>query len=246
MYLLNQSPDRGAGYEIVGCVTNQTTFDEAVRVERRGVPIATHPIGAFYAAGGARDCRDMVLRAAYDVALLARLEPWFPDVIVLAGYLHLVTAPLLDRFRHRVLNLHFSDLTLRTSGGAPRYPGIRAVRDALAAGCSETRATVHLADAHADNGPPIVRSWPFAVSPLVDELRTQNDDRAFKAYAFAHEQWMLRTVSGPLLATALGLISSGAVDLHALAVGDQSANAPWLLERRGLVTAPELEFAHNR
>jgi len=246
MYLLNQSPDRGATYEIVGCVTNQTTFDEAVRVERRGVPIASLPIGAFYAARGARDCRDMALRAAYDVALLARVEPWFPDVIVLAGYLHLVTAPLLERFRHRVLNLHFSDLALRTGTGAPRYPGIRAVRDALAAGCSETRATVHLADAHADNGPTIVRSWPFGVSPLVDELRTQSDDRAFKAYAFAHEQWMLRTVSGPLIAAALGLISSGAVALDAFAVGDQPANAPWLLERRGVLTAPEFEFAHSR
>ena len=246
VYLLNQAPDRGAAYEIVGCITNQTTFEEEVRVERRGIPIASLPIRAFYAARGARDCRDMTLRVAYDIELLARLEPWFPDIILLDGYLHLVTAPLLERFRHRVLNLHFSDLTLRTSTGAPRYPGIRAVRDALAAGCSETRATVHLVDARADGGPPIIRSRPFAVSPLVDELRTQSDDRAFRAYAFAHEQWMLRTVSGPLLAAAFGLVSNGAVDLDAAAIGDASESATWLLERGGVLTAPEFAFADSR
>src|SRR5689334_24187279 len=137
LYLLNQSPDRGVAYEIVGCVTNQETFAEEVRVERRGIPTRSHSIAAFYDAHGARDRRDMELRAAYDAETLKILEPWFPDAILLDGYLHLVTAPILERFRHRVLNLHFSDLTLRQRDGAPRYPGIRAVRDALYAGCPE-------------------------------------------------------------------------------------------------------------
>jgi phosphoribosylglycinamide formyltransferase 1 len=174
LYLLNQSPDRGAAYEIVGCVTNQLTFEEAVRVERRGIPTRSHPIRAFYEDHGANDCRDLALREEFDAQLLSLVEPWFPDLLLLDGYLHLVTAPILRRFRNRVLNLHFSDLTLRTHLGAPRYPGIRAVADALAAGCRETRATVHLVDAQVDGGPPVIRSWPFPVSPTWPSRRTRS------------------------------------------------------------------------
>ena len=122
--------------------------------------------------------------------------------MLLDGYLYLVTPALLARFRNRVLNLHFSDLTLRTVDGAPRFPGLRAVRDALADGLGETRATVHLVNDKPDDGPPIVRSWPFPVSPLVEELRTQSADDVFKAYVFAHQHWMMRTASGPLIAAA--------------------------------------------
>jgi phosphoribosylglycinamide formyltransferase 1 len=246
MYLLNQSPDRGASYEIVGCVSDEATFDEAVRVERRGVPVRPHALREFYAAHGASDCRDLTLRADYDAETLALVEPWFPDLILLDGYLHLVTAPLLERFRDRVVNLHFSDLTLRTCTGAPRHPGIRAVRDALAAGCLETRATVHLVNAEPDAGPPIVRSWPFPVSPLIEELRTAGGEAAFKAYAFAHEQWMMRTAAGPLIAAALRLIATGAVDLGTLAESGASAQSPWLLERHGFLLAPEVELVEAR
>ena len=246
LYLLNQSPDRGASYEIVGCITSQASFDEAVRVERRGVPVQPHPLREFYAAHGASDCRDMTLRAAYDTATLALVERWLPDLILLDGYLHLVTAPLLQRFRDRALNLHFSDLTLRTRSGAPRHPGIHAVRDALAGGCPETRATVHLVNAEADAGPSIVRSWPFPVSPLVEDLRTQSAEGAFKAYAFAHEHWMMRTAAGPLIAAALRLVATGAIDLTTLAERGNDAQPPWLLERHGFLLAPEVELVEAR
>jgi phosphoribosylglycinamide formyltransferase 1 len=246
LYLLNQSPDRGVSYEIVGCVTDRASFEDDDRVAGRGVPTMAHPIRAFYADRGAPDCRDMTIRAEYDAETLALIEPWFPDVVVLDGYLHLVTAPILRRFRNRVLNLHLSDLTLRTAAGAPRFPGIRAVRDALAAGCAETRATVHLADSEPDDGPPIVRSWPFPISPLVEDLRTQATDAAFRAYAFAHEQWMMRTASGPLVAAALRLVASGAVDLDVLATAGSDTNTPWLLERHGFLLAPEVELAGTR
>ena len=242
LYLLNQSPDRGASYEIVGCVTDQTTFAEGVRVERRGIPTIRHPIDAFYRARGASRCGDMTLRAEYDAETLDIVEPWFPDILLLAGSLRLVTPRILHRFRNRVLNLHFSDLTLRTPRGGPRHPGIHAVRDALVAGAPETRATVHLVDEEPDAGPPIVRSWPFPVSPLVEDLRTHQGPEPFKAYAFAHEQWMMRTASGPLVAAALRLIATGAIDLDALAAAGPNAGWAWVLERHGILFAPEAEL----
>jgi folate-dependent phosphoribosylglycinamide formyltransferase PurN len=242
LYLLNQSPERGASFEIVCCLTTERTFEEEVRVERRGVPVCLHPMAAYYAAAGMESRADLALRAAYDARTLQIVERYLPDVLLLDGYLFLVTAPILERFRNRVLNLHFSDLTLRTATGAPRFPGIRAVRNALAAGAHETRATVHLVDALPDAGPPIVRSWPFPVSPLIEDLRTACAEHVFNAYAFAHEQWMMRTAAGPLVASALRLVSNGAVDLDALADASEP-DTPWLLERHGFLLAPEVELA---
>jgi phosphoribosylglycinamide formyltransferase-1 len=239
LYLLNQSPDRGAAYEIVCCVTSERTFAEEVRVERRGVATHAHPIRAFYDACPAHDPGDREARAAYDRETLAIIAPYLPDIVLLDGYRYLVTAPMLTRFANRVVNLHFSDLTLRTGDRGPRFPGIRAVRETIAAGMRETRATVHLVDADADAGPLIVRSWAFPVSPLVEDLRTQNAAEVVSAYAFAHEQWLMRTVSGPLIAAALRLISTGGVDLDALATVRDRDYAPWLLERHGSLLALE-------
>jgi folate-dependent phosphoribosylglycinamide formyltransferase PurN len=238
LYLLNQCPDRGVTYEIVCCVTSEFTFAEEVRVERRGVPTIAHPIDDFYEQRHASIYRDMGVRSEYDDAMLQRLAPFYPDLVLLDGYLYLITRPLLRAFGPRIVNLHFSDLTLRNATGDPKFPGIRAVRDAIEAGCRETRATVHVVDEKPDAGPLIVRSWPFPVSPLVDELRTKNASEVVKAYVYAHQQWMMRTAAGPLMAAALRLIASGAVDLGAIAKGNVS---PWLLDRHDLV-APEADL----
>jgi hypothetical protein len=101
---------------------------------------------------------------------------------------------------------------------------------------------VHLVDALPDAGPPIVRSWPFPVSALVDDLRTLEADDVMRAYAFAHEQWMMRTASGPLIASALRLVAHGVIDLDRMAAAvDRSA--PWLLEKPGFLRAPDAEMA---
>jgi folate-dependent phosphoribosylglycinamide formyltransferase PurN len=230
MYLLNQCPDRGITYQIVCCATSESTFAEEVRVERRGIPTLAQPIRAFYAAAGTTDLRDMALRARFDAEMLRRIEPYFPDVLLLDGYLYLVTEPLLAAFPSRAINLHFSDLTFRDARGGPLFPGVRAVRDTIAAGCHETRATVHLVNQAPDAGPPIVRSWPFVVSPLVEDLRATETPDAFKAYVYAHQQWMMRTASGPLLAAALRLVATGRAD-GGVAADASDVECPWTLAR---------------
>jgi folate-dependent phosphoribosylglycinamide formyltransferase PurN len=240
LHLLNRCPDRGLTYEIVCCVTSEQTFAEEVRVERRGIPIRVHPIREFCEARGASLYYDPRARAAYDKVTAQILEPHFPDLLLLDGYTYLITAPLLDAFPSRIINLHFSDLTLRRGNGGPMFPGLRAVRDALAAGQAETRGTVHFVNEEADAGQPIVQSWPFPVSPLVADLQTLDSSDVFKAYTYAHQQWMMRTVSGPLIAAALRLISTGAIEPDAFADGTR---APWLLDRHNCLLAPEVELA---
>jgi folate-dependent phosphoribosylglycinamide formyltransferase PurN len=239
MYLLNQCPDRGVTYEIVCCVTSEFTFAEEVRVERRGIPALVHPIETFYEQRGASLYRDMHTRAEYDAVTAKRLEPFFPDLLLLDGYHFIITAPLLKAFGPRIINLHYSDLSLRRPNGQPTFPGLRAVRDAIAAGVPETRATVHAVNGEPDSGAPIVRSWAYPVSPLVADLRSVGAADVFKAYVYAHQQWMMRTVSGPLLSAALRLVATGAVDLNAVAAGDPSA--AWLFDGLELI-APGVEL----
>jgi folate-dependent phosphoribosylglycinamide formyltransferase PurN len=238
MHLLNADPDRGRTFDVVCCVTSESTFAEEVRVERRGVPTRSHGIRAFYDARQARLGAAPDVRAAFDADTARLLKPFSPDLVVLAGYLYLLSEPMLSAYRHRVLNLHFADLTVRTPAGEPAFPGIRAVRDAIAAGCADTRATVHLVDAGADAGAPLVRSWPFPVSPMVAEAQSWTATDLLRAYTFAHEQWMMHACAGPLWSAALQLVSGRRVDLDRLAASTSRAMTPWELTRRGALVPP--------
>jgi phosphoribosylglycinamide formyltransferase-1 len=244
MYLLNRSPDRGVSFEIACVVTSEDTFDEEVRVERRGIPTLVHSIRRFAKTRGASLYHDLDARRLYDAETVKRVESYFPDLLLLDGYLYLVTKPLLDAFPNRILNLHFSDLRQRDANGGPRFPGIRAVRDALAAGCPETRATVHLVNDRPDDGPPIVVSWPFAVPPLAFDWYGRGASSIFASYVHAHQQWMMQTASGPLMAAALRLISNRAVKLDDL--GGRRQVSAWQLDDEGSLVAPDNEPVYAR
>jgi folate-dependent phosphoribosylglycinamide formyltransferase PurN len=242
-WLLNQDPNRGRLYRIVCCVTTEETFDEEVRVERRGVPCVSRAIRPFY-EGRNRPLRDLDLRRAYDADTVQVLRRFSPDLVILSGYLYVVTDPMLSAFRHRILNAHHSDLTLRGPDDSTRYPGLRAVRDAVLAGEPETRSTMHLVTPEVDEGPAIVRSWSFPVSPLVACARRAGDLRTLSAYAFAHENWMLGAGWGPLLAAAIELVATGRVDLDQLARG--ATAAPWDVTVGGELLPPRAPSVEDR
>jgi folate-dependent phosphoribosylglycinamide formyltransferase PurN len=166
--------------------------------------------------------------------------------VLLDGYLFVLTRPVLDAFCNRILNLHFSDLTIRRTDGSPAYAGVRAVRDAIADGQTDTCATVHLVNDEPDAGQPIVRSWPFEVAPLVARARRWNAYDVIKAYAYAHQEWMLRDAAAPLLSAALRLVIEGQVDLRALARRQPSTVVPWLVDERGRLSPPEARHICER
>jgi phosphoribosylglycinamide formyltransferase-1 len=78
------------------------------------------------------------------------------DLVVLAGYMHLLTAGFLQRFPDRIVNVHPSLL--------PEFPGAHAIDDALAAGVETTGVTVHYVDDGLDTG-EVIRQEPVAVEP---------------------------------------------------------------------------------
>jgi phosphoribosylglycinamide formyltransferase-1 len=105
-------------------------------------------------------------RAARDSAIAAWLEKHGVRMVVLAGYMHLLTQAFLARFPSAVVNTHPALL--------PDFPGAHAIEDVLAAGVSETAATVHYVDEGMDTG-PVIRSERVPVFPgdTVQTLRAR-------------------------------------------------------------------------
>lgn len=100
-------------------------------------------------------------REAYDAAVADELERHGVDLVCLAGYMRLVTPTFLKRFPGKIVNLHPALL--------PSFPGLNAIRQALAAGVKVTGCTVHYVDEGTDTG-PIIAQAAVPVLPGDDEV----------------------------------------------------------------------------
>jgi folate-dependent phosphoribosylglycinamide formyltransferase PurN len=141
-----------------------------------------------------RPPRDLRLRAEYDRETAGILHLRGIDFVILLGYLFIVTDPLLGAFPDRILNVHDGD---------PKYSGLHATRNAIAAGERQTRSVVHTVTRDLDAGPLIARSEPLSVPPFVTQAVFSGEMDIVRAYAYAHREWMMRNVWGDLVAQAL-------------------------------------------
>jgi phosphoribosylglycinamide formyltransferase 1 len=89
-------------------------------------------------------------RTAYDRLLAAAIDSCDPALIVLAGYMRILSAEFVTRYAGRILNIHPSLL--------PKYPGLHTHQQALAARDVQHGATVHFVTAELDGGPPIIQA----------------------------------------------------------------------------------------
>jgi len=89
-------------------------------------------------------------RDAFDAELARVVEAFAPDVIVLAGFMRILTPAFVDRFAGRILNVHPSLL--------PAFTGLHTHRRAIEAGCKLAGATVHFVTAELDHGPIILQA----------------------------------------------------------------------------------------
>ncbi len=97
-------------------------------------------------------------RAAFDTALAAAIDAHRPDLVVLAGFMRILTDDFVRRYPGRLVNIHPSLL--------PAFPGLHTHRQALAAGVRIHGCTVHFVTPALDNGPIIVQA---AVPVLPDD-----------------------------------------------------------------------------
>ncbi|MBI3769484.1 MAG: phosphoribosylglycinamide formyltransferase [Deltaproteobacteria bacterium] len=152
--------------QIAVVVSNEATAYGLVRAREHGISTEIVAHGVFRS------------RAAFDARLVEVLRAHGVELVVLAGFMRLVTPVLLGAFPARVVNIHPALL--------PAFPGLHAERQALAHGARITGVTVHFVDEHADHGPIIVQ---VAVPILPDDdearlhLRIQRQEH--RAYARA-------------------------------------------------------------
>jgi phosphoribosylglycinamide formyltransferase-1 len=88
-------------------------------------------------------------RNAYDAALAQSLKAHQVELVVLAGYMRLVTPMLIELYRNRIINIHPSLL--------PAFPGLHAHRQAITYGVKVSGCTVHFVDEQVDHGPIIAQ-----------------------------------------------------------------------------------------
>lgn len=222
---------RGA-FRIACCLTSEEDFAERALAEENAIRWIAHPVRAYHRAERAR-LSNRVVRARYDAATARLLAPFRPDLVVLSSYLYVLTAPMLRAFPERIFNVHGSDLEKTGPDGRPLYVGLRAVRDAIVAGEPETRASFHLVTEALDEGPALLRSWAFPVSPLVEDARRAQSRETLHAYAFAHQEWMLRKAWGRLLSHGIEILAGSPVRLVNGAFRIGPFRGPWDLSERG-------------
>jgi phosphoribosylglycinamide formyltransferase-1 len=133
-----------AGLEIRAVASNRKDAYALQRARLAGIPTATFSLDCH----GSREERDLVMATW--------LEEHGVELVVLAGYMHLLTPAFLDRFPGRIVNVHPSLL--------PAFPGLDAIERALEAGVTTTGVTVHLVDEGTDTG-PVLRQEPVPVEP---------------------------------------------------------------------------------
>jgi len=133
-----------AGLPIAAVASNRGGVRALERAESAGIPARVFELDRY----SDRDARDR------DVADWLQLRG--VDLVVLAGYMHLLTPSFLDRFPDRIVNVHPSLL--------PAFPGAHAVDDALSAGVEETGVTVHYVDEGLDTG-AVIRQEPVPLEP---------------------------------------------------------------------------------
>lgn len=134
------------GIEVVGVGSDKPAAGALERGRRAGVETGVFPRA------------DYPDRSARDEAMAGWIESRHPDLIVLAGYMQLLSAAFVQRFRNRVVNIHPALL--------PSFPGLDAIGQALAAGAEMTGVTVHFVDEGVDTG-PVISQREVPVSPGV-------------------------------------------------------------------------------
>lgn len=151
---------------IAAVVSNKPEAKGLQFAQARGIPTAVVP------------SKEFATRAEFDAALQETIDRFAPDLVVLAGFMRILTAPFVEHYAGRMLNIHPSLL--------PLYPGLGTHQQALAAGDKEHGATVHFVTAELDHGPIVAQARvPVLPGDTEDTLSARLLVEEHKLYPYA-------------------------------------------------------------
>jgi phosphoribosylglycinamide formyltransferase 1 len=166
------------GMEIVAVVSNKPDAQALARARDAGIETEV------FSTDGYPD------RVSRDDALAAWLDEREVHLVVLAGFMEILSNGFIERFRHRIVNVHPSLL--------PAFPGVRSIEQALDYGVQVTGVTVHFVDEGVDSG-PIIMQRAF-------KLPYHRDIEGVEA--------RIHEIEHELLPHVVGLIAAGAVEVE--------------------------------
>lgn len=131
--------------------------------------------------------KDYPTREQFDTALRAVIDGFAPDLVVLAGFMRILTTPFVEHYAGRMLNIHPSLL--------PSFPGLATHRQALAAGVKLHGATVHFVTPDLDHGPIVAQA---AVPVLAADSEEDLAERVLQEEHFIYPRAVRWFVEGKL------------------------------------------------
>ena len=138
------------------------------------------------------DHKQFSSREAFDIELARTVQALEPDLVVLAGFMRILTPLFVDQFAGRLLNIHPSLL--------PKYPGLNTHQRAIDSGDTEAGATVHYVTTELDGGPAILQARvPIEFGDSADSLAQRIlplEHRIYPAAAQLHLSGELRLIHG--------------------------------------------------
>lgn len=154
------------GYEICAVISNKADAYGLTRARDAGIPCAVV------------NHRQFDSREAFDQALIEAIDNHGPDLVVLAGFMRILSPEFVHHYRGRLLNIHPSLL--------PKYQGLHTHQRALDAGDNEHGATVHFVTEELDGGPAIVQAVvPVQPGDGADTLAKRVQVQEHKIYPLA-------------------------------------------------------------
>lgn len=149
--LVERSSDPQMGYRVAAVLSDRPDAVGLAVATGLGVPARALPAPGRGAGAAAR--------IAYDAELAAAIGEYTPSLLVLAGFMRILSPPFVARFAGCALNIHPSLL--------PKYPGLDTHRRVLGARDADHGATVHFVTPELDGGPPVIQG-KLAVEPGED------------------------------------------------------------------------------
>lgn len=135
---------------IISVISNKAEAAGLEKARAAGIPVQVIPHGNYPD------------RESFDAALMQVIDAQQPDIVVLAGFMRILTPGFVRHYLGRMLNIHPSLL--------PRHPGIKTHQKVLEAGDAHHGATVHFVTEELDGGPAIIQGQ-FSVDPQDDAAR---------------------------------------------------------------------------
>ena len=164
--MLDDAATPGCEYSIAAVISNKAEAYGLTRAANAGVETAV------------LSHRDFGDRDSFDQAMIKEIDAYRPDLVILAGFMRILTPDFVRHYSGRLLNIHPSLL--------PKYQGLHTHQRALDAGDREHGATVHFVTEELDGGPPILQaSVPVLADDSAESLAQRVQVQEHKIYPLA-------------------------------------------------------------